>query len=243
MDLLPQFVVFGRSEHDAPHDFAFTIGLLSSLTFAEAQGTAGSPPVGLQLMRTWGSKSALSAGGGANTMQDLKRLLSAHGQPSTDTSTSGGTVIYKEITYLMPLVEVRKKLGLTRQVGGKARITCAGLPDGLSYSSFGGVFEEGYTRMDVVTDLAEQVVSIQLVDEGARVPAHFWTEAGWHNLQLRQQPHQVPAEPACLSPRHAARTRRAGGQPRLGQQSGQNLEVSRWYVPKPLINLILHVVN
>jgi len=147
---------------------AFTIGLLSSLTFAEAQGTAGSPRVGLQLMRTW---------------------------------------------------------------------------DGLSYSSFGGVFEEGYTRMDVVTDLAEQVVSIQLVGEGARVPAHFWTEAGWHtynfvNSRTKSRPslrvyHRVtPHEHAVQVDSHV-----------WDGKAGKNLEVSRWYVPKPLINLILHVVN
>jgi hypothetical protein len=150
----------------------------------------------------------------------------------------------------------------------RTKITTPGLPVGsLTANAFAGVFPGGFTTMTLVTDNADQVVSVHLTDDNPRQRTEEMTDtSGYHTYNFIAQrtksagqlviKHQVlregapagvvvvdsllidplAADPAA-PPRTTSRstTRTTPARPRTGKV----LERSRWYVPKPLVKIIL----
>ena len=99
---------------------------------------------------------------GVVTMRELNSLLGQIAQPNANTATAPNLKIYKEVTYLMPLEEAVKVIGVTNAVSSLNQVVCPGFPyHSLFAHAYSGVFEDGFSSLFIVTDLAKQVVAIE----------------------------------------------------------------------------------
>jgi len=206
-------------------------------------------------------------------MKDLQDLVAGYGKADRDIDIHPDVTVYEgpppdpalgqncRITYLMPLVQAEKLLFKSRGIVTGGRAVAPGFPDGLSlqiYDVRAGI----YNRLIIMTDVAQQVVSMEFKAEGLNYyPATPFTKIvrDWHthdymNTENKGQPGlqidtrvndqrtrgryivvnmtggsqaaiQLPAiiilKPAHFSPKQA----------------------TTWYVPEPMINLILYTLS
>jgi len=204
---------------------------------------------------------------GAMTRKDLALLFS--GQGTTSETDERAIVLYGGLAYLTPLAEARKRLRLETVVASKTRVTCPGLPAG-SFTAhlYTGVYEGGFNRLLLVTDNADQLVSVLGLDENSRQRTPNENDAtGYHTYNFIQHRvkgtgdlvirHQIasskggvvvvetllvdPHDLATAPPRSSG-TRSSTTRP-TASRTGKVLERSRWYVPAPVVNLILTCVG
>jgi hypothetical protein len=120
------------------------------------------PTSRLKLASNWESR----LGRGNLSIGDAARLLSKCGTPQIDLEGKA-TVIWGNLTYLMPLQEARKILNLG--MSQKTPMTCAALPpSSFFHYAFSGNFEDGFNRLYLITDFADQIVGVQLQDNTSR---------------------------------------------------------------------------
>jgi len=204
--------------------------------------------------------------------KDLAKLFGDFGSPSERVEGDPTIEVYPGVTFLMPLNEARKKLQLDTGVGSKTKIGTPGFPQGsFTAHGFAGVFLGGFTRLFLVTDNADQVVSVLLVEENTRTRVPNTTDSsGYHtynfisgrtkgtnDLAIR---HEIakegsagvlvvesmlvdPTDPEDRAPiRMSSRSStRVSSTPK--PKTGKVLERSRWFVPVPIVNLILRSVR
>jgi hypothetical protein len=73
------------------------------------------------------------------------------------------------VTYLMPLKEAVKTLGITVSVGSKNMVICPGFPHRtLVAYSFNYTFDYAFNEIFIIADKADQVVAIQLYAAAAK---------------------------------------------------------------------------
>jgi hypothetical protein len=204
---------------------------------------------------------------GELTRKDLARIFSGLGKASRTADEDATIVIYPEIHFLTPLQEARRRLRLESVNSSKTKVVCPGMPlDSLWSHTFEGVFEGGFDRLCLITDTADQVISVQLVEDLARARSLDLTDfVGYHtynfisyrvkgtgNLVIK---HEVTNETPGLfvvestlidptsneKPATAAKstTRRSSKTSSGTKRTGKILERSRWFVPAPLVTLIL----
>lgn len=103
--------------------------------------------------------------GGSKTLEDLAFVL--NGFAKADPNPPFEDVeIYNGVKYLMPLNEAVGVLGIKGRLPAMKKVIVPGFPrESLNYTSVDGLFEGHYNRMDIVTDMANQVVTLQFVDE------------------------------------------------------------------------------
>jgi hypothetical protein len=208
--------------------------------------------------------------GGEMTRKDLATLFGGQGSASESAEGDPSIVLFGEVNFLAPLAVAKKRLQLEGASAFVSKVTCPGLPIGsLTATMFSGVFAGGYNRLYLVTDNAEQVVSILLVDENPRQRSPEVTDTmGYHTYNFingRSKgnnelviKHQVATEGA---PRGVVVVESTlvdptdGNPPSKGPASnrtttaartpktGKLMERSRWYVPGPVVNLILRCVG
>lgn len=234
---------------------------------AEATADVGA---GLVLDRSWEGPMQ----GGSGTRRDLARVLSPFAKPARNIGANPEVEIYDGVTYLMPLVAAKQKLRVAGKLAPKSLIVCPGFPpNSMFYHAIDGVFEGDYNRMLIVTDKADQVVSIDLL---AEKPArlfqrgfHYWLNGDTNFLCYNFVVHRVKAQRDLrvfheLSYQVRDRwTRLADGasdridsvradvvlvdrdvRPRHTGDSGYKiLESSRWYIPRPLAELLLYNIS
>ena len=222
----------------------------------------------IELAMTWNSARR----GGEMVRKDLARLFGESGSPGETVRVDTSFEIYPGVPFLAPLSTAKKVLNLDGASSRKVRVTTPGLPqDSLSAHVFEGVFPGGYTRVHLVTDNADQVVSVLLVDSSSRSRVNNEPDTtGYHTynfiagdgkavsyLAVR---HQVtPASGASgvvvvdtmlVDPTDP--DVQSGGRPGKGSsrssssskpKTGKVLERSRWFVPSALVNLILRCVG
>lgn len=95
-------------------------------------------------------------------LKDTARLLSRCGTPQIDLEGKPIT-IWNKVTYLMPIQEAKKLLGLG--LSTRSALTCAAFaPNSFFCHAFSGSFDEGFNRVFILTDFADQVVGIQWQD-------------------------------------------------------------------------------
>jgi len=200
--------------------------------------------------------------------KDLAKLFGGQSLPP---EMDAGIFVYPDIPYLTPLAAAKKRLNLEGVAASTNRVTCPGMPVGsFTAHSFAGVFAGGYTRLFLVTDNAAQVVSVLAVDDNVRQRTPDVTDTGGYHaynfLSLRVKgnpdlivrhtvvPEGAPAgtvvveslliDPTDLDKPGTTKTSSTGKTytPRT-PKSGKVMERSRWYVPVPVVNLILRCVG
>jgi hypothetical protein len=208
--------------------------------------------------------------GGEMTRKDLARLFAGQGTGSASEEVDPASIIlYQDLAYLTPLAEARKRLNLENTTPDKARVTTPGMPLGsFTAHEFTGVFEGGYTRLCLITDNAEQLVSVLAVDENTRertkeiddsfgyhtynfishrvkgvnelVVRHELAKSGRRGLVVVESVLIDPTDTANLpKPRSSStRTTTTKYTPR-SSRDGKVRERSQWFVPVPVVDLIL----
>jgi len=175
------------------------------------------------------------------TRKELKSLLGGFGSPSTDKGGAGAE-IYEGITYLMPLKEAIIKLNLKNRMSSKERVATPGFPKNSFYSyDFAGTYDNGFNHLFIVTYYKDQVVCLQFVAPGSlKVKGHQTHIRGkmynfvnnkWKALSTAEVEH---------GPQRSGDAMRLDSVLLQGGQLSKAQEYVRWYVPKPLANLILH---
>ncbi len=204
--------------------------------------------------------------GGAMTRKDLALLFTGLGSSSESAADDASIIVYGGLAYLTPLAEARKRLNLENTPASKSRVTCPGLP-AASFTAhlFNGVFEGGFNRLILVTDNADQLVSVLALDENSRQRTPNETDAtGYHTYNFIQ--HRVkgagdlvikhaiapgrsrvvvvdtmlidPNDAANPPPRSSSSSRSTTTRT-TPSRTGKVLERSRWHVPAPVVSLIL----
>src|SRR5213082_3765968 len=95
----------------------------------------------------------------------MQLLLSSHCSEGVDLS-GAGTKTYNGITYLMDSEQAATVLGLAHSVPSRVPVAAPGFPkSSMYYLGYDGAFEGHFNRLYLVTDTANKVVALQLVDE------------------------------------------------------------------------------
>jgi len=249
--------------------FIITSLTLSPLPAQPSALATGTQSASLVLDRGW--ESPLQ--GNSLTMKELASLLSPFFQPNANTAPSPGTEIYQGVTYLMPLEDAKQKLAITQRLSPKTRVACPGFPKDSFYSYMvTGSFEGDYDQMHIVTDLADHVVAIQLVSTSLKKRVtHEYDDHGYHTYNFINNKvkavntirinHEVQYEVGVRVKTWRTYDSRNTKLPNdltfvridseaIAMQMGSNslskgkiIETVRWYVPKPLAELILYCVR
>ena len=122
------------------------------------------------------------------------------------------------------------------------------MPDGLSYYSFDGKFEGDYNRLYLVVDQKDQLVSVELVDESPKGGAeggdrdlknrtYNFVDSRCKGLDFMHVDYEVQRSQEYES--NSLIIDLSLTDPRLRK----TLKSAKWYVPQPLVNLILFCVN
>lgn len=231
--------------------------------------TPAPPPAEPSNKIVLGAKWSSPTQRGEMTRKDLALLFGTLGSASENTAVDPSIMVYPEIPILTPLAVAKKTLKLEAVAASTTKITCAGLPvDSLSAHAFSGIFAGGYTRLYLITDLAEQVVSVLLVDENSRQRSGDLTDSfGYHTYNFINSrvkgnnelvvKHEIAKtgaprgtvlvdsllidanDPEDVQPRTGTSTRSKPRKP----TTGRVMERSRWFVPQPMVNLILRCVG
>jgi hypothetical protein len=184
--------------------------------------------------------------GGDITMRELQSLLSPHCTPAVDLG-GYGINIYNGVRYLMDSDEAAGILGVRGHIPSRVRVATPGFPrNTLSYTAYDGNFEGHFNRLYVVTDTANQVVCVQLVDEHPRPgdAQGSWNTYNFINTRLRASPcvHVVDestpqgdvmqVETRMYEPRKVDRRGRC--------TDYQEMESTKLLIPIPFARIILH---
>lgn len=126
--------------------------------------TAAPPPGTITLHPGWDSRMQ----GGDVTMQELQKLLSPFCSAGTDLR-AGNTELYRGVRYLMPEAEAARILNLSHAVKSAERIVAPGFPrQSITCSAYDGAFEGEFNHLELVTDAANHVVCVQLINQSPR---------------------------------------------------------------------------
>ena len=183
-------------------------------------------------------------------MDDLRRLLSPHAKPVANLGPAPEIELFQGVRYLMPLRPSLEKLGLSQSIPSKNKVVCPGFPnDSFFYYAFDRSFEGDFNRIYVVTDQADQVVSVQLVCETPR-STRLGGKSDWYCYNFVNSRTKALAS---LLIHHEVKVARKGGTLQIDTTlievktgkggkvaSKKALESVRWFVPKPLAELILY---
>lgn len=196
-------------------------------------------------------------------MEDLNKLFGAVAKASANLSGDPSIEIYQGVPYLTPFQQALKSLGITSRPPSKVLIATPGFPrDSFYYYAVDGRFEGQYNRMYVVTDKADQVVSVQLVDESPRdetvpFPSDYdWSTYNFVNARSKAMSklkigHRVFGKDRTqwkteTIPSHVKMFRVDSFLINPSDRSTQAADMKekvRWYVPRPLVELILFCAN
>jgi len=209
--------------------------------------------------------------GSASATKDLGILLSPFFQSKPALTASKSTIICGQVHYLMPLEDAKKALNLPATLPAKVGIVTPGFPkDSLVSHGYEGVFEGRYNKLFLITDRANQVVSVQLVaenpekewmqlptgDTGYRtynfvtnrntasdslVVGHkvsYPNKAGWMLTNPRHD--KIPTYQKQDTIRIDSTLHKKGSSKLDKERRG--MEAVRWYVPRPLAEIIMHCI-
>lgn len=115
---------------------------------------------GLTLSPVW-NKMPL---GRRELWEDLRKLLSEHGQPGVDLNPAPQLQLVGQIYYLMPAAAAAQALGAT--LGARRPLETPGFPDrSFGFYALRGDFGEGFDQAALVVDAADRVAAVQLSRE------------------------------------------------------------------------------
>lgn len=197
----------------------------------------------LILARTWNDPQS----GGEEVVRDLKDLLSGQGQPAIDLKPDSTLVLFGQLYYLMPLKEAVQIFG--KLASPPKRLNCPGFPkDSLFYCAVEGAFGNGFDKLLLITDSADRVAAVELVNERPR--GSIWLDPSvfsekWHAYNFVQARtkgnakwrvgHRVEAVDRIVRIDSELVSDNEFGYFGLGDSK----ERVSLYLPQPLVNLIL----
>jgi len=198
--------------------------------------------------------------GGSATMDDLARLFGSHEKPGTNLDGDDSIKVYEGISYLTPIRSVFDQLKISDKLASRVLVACPGLPRGsFYYYSVDGHFEGEYEHMYLVVDRADQLVSVQLVSDKSQPATSDATsrkdaQPDWyaynfintrakamntlrikHSVNTHEGPNVFRVDSLLLQPEATP-----------GYTFGSFMRVKervRWYVPRPIVQLILECVQ
>ena len=199
------------------------------------------------------------------TRKDLAKLFGTSGTASEDVTVDTTTEIYPGVSMLMPVAEAKKALRLDGMPSSKSRIMTPGLPPGsLNVTTFNGIFPGGYSQLLLISDNAEQVVSVQLLDGSPRVQTPNEADTtGYHTFNFitgkvkgssdlvikhllateDAPPGVVLVDSMLVDPTNGEKRSKGKSASASLPKNGKVLERSRWFVPEPLVNVILRCAS
>ena len=191
--------------------------------------------------------------GGDISMREMQLLLSSHCSEGVDLS-GAGTKIYNGVTYLMDSEQAATVLGLAHSVPSRVPVAAPGFPKNSTYYiGYDGAFEGHFNRLYLVTDTANKVVAIQLVDEhpksrwksAAALAAATWSTYNFINARMRASD---TARVQAVSKRQGniividtqvyQRVRTRVGRTNVDRYEEQ--ENAKLFIPTPFARIILH---
>lgn len=129
-------------------------------------------PPGSEVLTTNATRLVLASqwqsrlGRGNLSLGDTARLLSRCGTPQIDL-VGKNIALWGDLPYLMPVREAKKALGLG--ISTRSSMTCPAFPpDSFFFHEFSGNFEDGFNRLYLITDYADQVVGLQWQDNTSK---------------------------------------------------------------------------
>lgn len=165
-----QTISVGVARFEAASDHRQDIAAPTTTPIPSAQLAAAPAQVQVSLQPGYDTRMQ----GGDVSMRELQMLLSSHCTQGIDLS-GAGTKIYRGVTYLMDSEQAVPALGLGHAVPSRVPVATAGFPrNSLYYIGYDGAFEGHFNRLYLVTDTANQVVAVQLLDEH---PKSRWKSA------------------------------------------------------------------
>jgi len=214
--------------------------------------------------------------GGEMTRKDLAKLFGASGSASENAVVENPIEVYPGLPFLTSLATAQKILHLGSPETSRTRIFTAGVPQSsFASSTYDGVFPGGFTKLHLITDNSDQVVSVLLVDSNtqSRVPNEPDT-TGYHTFNFITGhvrgtndifvKHVIvpdvtlpgvvvvdsllvdPTAPENIAPPPRSRSSKSKTTSTTNiyskTKTGKVLERTRWFVPTPVVNLILRCV-
>ncbi len=189
--------------------------------------------------------------GGDISMRQL--LLSPHCSEGVDLS-GAGTKIYNGVTYLMDSEQAATVLGLAHSVPSRVPVAAPGFPKNSTYYiGYDGAFEGHFNRLYLVTDTANKVVAIQLVDEhpkgrwksAAALAAATWSTYNFINARMRasdtvrvQAVSKRQGNIILIDTQVYQRVRTRAGRKNVDRYEEQ--ENAKLFIPIPFARIILH---
>ena len=191
--------------------------------------------------------------GGDISMREMQLLLSSHCSEGVDLS-GAGTKIYNGVTYLMDSEQAATVLGLAHSVPSRVPVAAPGFPKNSTYYiGYDGAFEGHFNRLYLVTDTANKVVAIQLVDEhpkgrwksAAALAAATWSTYNFINARMRasdtvrvQAVSKRQGNIILIDTQVYQRVRTRAGRKDVDRYEEQ--ENAKLFIPIPFARIILH---
>jgi hypothetical protein len=191
--------------------------------------------------------------GGDISMRELQLLLSTHCSEGVDLS-GAGTKIYNGVTYLMDSAQAATILGLAHSVSSRVPVASPGFPkNSMYYIGYDGAFEGQFNRLYLLTDTANKVVAIQLVDEhpkgrwksAAALAAATWSTYNFINARMRasdaarvQAVSKRQGNTIVIDTQVYQRVRTTVGRKNVDRYEEQ--ENTKLFIPTPFARIILH---
>ena len=191
--------------------------------------------------------------GGDISMRELQSLLSPHCSEGVDLS-GVGTKIYNGVTYLMDSAQAATVLSLAHSVSSRVPVATPGFPkNSMYYIGYDGAFEGNFNRLYLLTDTANKVVAIQLVDEdpkgrwksAAALAAATWSTYNFINARMRasdtvrvQAISKRQGNVILIETQMYQRVRTRDGRKNVDRYEEQ--EDAKLFIPIPFARIILH---
>ncbi len=180
-------------------------------------------------------------------------LLSPHCSEGVDLS-GVGTKIYNGVTYLMDSEQAATVLSLAHSVSSRVPVATPGFPkNSMYYIGYDGAFEGHFNRLYLLTDTANKVVAIQLVDEdpkgrwksAAALAAATWSTYNFINARMRasdtvrvQAISKRQGNVILIETQMYQRVRTRDGRKNVDRYEEQ--ENAKLFIPTPFARIILH---
>jgi hypothetical protein len=191
--------------------------------------------------------------GGDISMRELQLLLSHHCSEGVDLR-GAGTKIFNGVTYLMDSEQAATTLGLAHSVFSRVPVATPGFPkNSMYYIGYDGGFEGHFNRLYLVSDAANKVVAIQLVDEhpkgrwksAASLAAATWSTYNFINARMRasdtirvQAVSKRQGNVVVIETQMYQRVRTRDGRKNVDRYEEQ--ENTKLFIPIPFARIILH---
>ena len=168
--------------------------------------------------------------------------------------SGAGTKIYNGVTYLMDSEQAATVLSLAHSVPSRVPVASPGFPkNSIYYIGYDGAFEGHFNRLYLVTDTANKVVAIQLVDEhpkgrwksAAALAAATWSTYNFINTRMRasdtarvQAASKRQGNSIVIDTQVYQRVRTRVGRKNIDRYEEQ--ENAKLFIPTPFARIILH---